>query len=273
MKFTQAYRSGTETKSQISEEEFRPGPDVALRSITEVTAQKKPVSRTIAFSGPGKGNYNPSYAIAFPSISTTAYKFNIEIAAKIACDVIKRFLAKYTDERIRLYLVDKNENSETLQVFKEESQKVIPTEETRFALVCADLTLLKSLKLPCHYIVNASNPYFNEGGSGTNQAIHDACNNDRSSLRKLTKKRYKIPEAETGVAYPVDLPPDNPLRIKEGVHTVIHVVGPNMNPTRPRCLKNYEEAGPLLQKSYEEILEKFIILATTPKSSDQLHLI
>jgi len=232
---------------------------------------KKPVSRTIAFSGPGKGNYNPSFAIAFPSISTTAYQFNIEIAAQIACGVIKKFLANYTDERIRLYLVDKTENSETLQIFKEESQKVIPKEESRFALVCADLTLLKTSQLPCHYIVNASNPYFNEGGSGTNQAIHDACNSDKTSLRKITKKRYKIQEAETGIAYPIDLPADSPLRLNEEVHTVIHVVGPNMNPTRPRCLKTYEEAGPLLQKCYEEILEKFIILATTPKSSNYIY--
>jgi len=83
----------------------------------------------------------------------------------------------------------------------------------------------------------------------------------------MTRQRYKISEAETGIAYPVDLPPDNPLRIYEEVHTVIHVVGPNMNPSRPRCIEKIEEAVPLLKKSYEEILNKFISLATIPKSS------
>jgi aprataxin len=226
------------------------------------------VTRQIAVSNSGYRNY-PSYSMAFPSISTTAYKFDIDIAAKIACDVIKNFLAKNPDKRIRLYLVDINENSETLHKFKEESLKVIPPEESRFAIICANLTQLKTCGIPCHYIVNASNPYFQEGGSGTNQAIHDACKSEKSSLRKITFKRYpNISEAETGIAYPVDLPPQNPLRMHQDVRTVIHIVGPNMNPNRPRCMVGYDEAGKLLQKTYEELLMKFNDLAMIPKSSN-----
>ena len=48
----------------------------------------------------------------------------------------------------------------------------------------------------------------------------------------------------------------SPLRKKEGVQYVIHVVGPNMNPERPDCLKgDYETGCKLLEESYTSFLE------------------
>jgi len=157
-------------------------PDPVLSKSSQLI--KKPIMRTVALTTPTVWRNYPCYSLCFPSISTTAYKFEVDLAAKIACEAIKNFLSKYTDERIRIYLVDINENSEALVRFREESRKVLPPKENRFGILCADLTQLKSKHdLPCHYIVNASNPHFNEGGSGTNQAIHEACQSDKHSSK------------------------------------------------------------------------------------------
>ncbi len=48
------------------------------------------------------------------------------------------------------------------------------------------------------------------------------------------------------------------MRKKEGVQYVIHVVGPNMNPERPDCLKgDYETGCKLLEESDTSFLEFF----------------
>jgi len=41
-----------------------------------------------------------------------------------------------------------------------------------------------------------------------------------------------------------------------------------MNPSRARCLTDYEQAEKLLRQSYEGILECYYLQAMTPKSSD-----
>jgi len=209
-----------------------------------------------------------SMSLCFPSISTTAYKFDLERAVPIACAVIKDFLQKNNDPRIRLYLVDLFESA-TLCKFREESKKVIPSNEERFHIKVANLVSLKEANIPCRYIVNASNPSFTDGGSGTNKAIHSACKGPWGSLKKLSKSIYRdINEIETAKAYPVPLPPECPLRQNQDVHAIIHVVGPNRNPTRVRYLEDQHEAEDLLKKSYEDIFRVFYLLATTLKSSE-----
>jgi hypothetical protein len=41
----------------------------------------------------------------------------------------------------------------------------------------------------------------------------------------------------------VELREDSPLRAREGVQCVIHVLGPNMNPERPNCLNGDYKTG------------------------------
>jgi len=123
----------------------------------------------------------------------------------------------------------------------------------------ANLVKLKDHKIPCWYIVNASNPKFNEGGTGTNEAIHEACRGPYTpSLQTLTKRLYGE-NAEVGKDYPVDLPEGCPLREFQNVHTVIHVVGPNMNPKKPLYLgEDYEKGKIELRKSYQNVLSFFL---------------
>jgi hypothetical protein len=90
-------------------------------------------------------------------------------------------------------------------------------------------------------------------------AIHEAAG---PYLESATKSAYKGVRATAGKTYPVELPAESPLRIKEGVHYVIHVLGPNMNPQRPDCLYgDYEKGCELLEKAYTSMLNDFARLA------------
>jgi len=157
---------------------------------------------------------------------------------------------------VRLCLVDITD-SETLETFR----KLRGAEEIndpRYIIQRANITLLRDYGIQSCYIVNASNPSFHGRGSGTNRAIHTASNCSLFNLEKETRKLYSK-NARTAKAYPVELKECSPLREYQGVRTVIHVVGPNMSPKRPRYLEqNYELGEKLLKKAYESILRTFL---------------
>eukprot|EP01125_Pyxidicula_operculata_P007506 TRINITY_DN2552_c0_g1_i2.p1 TRINITY_DN2552_c0_g1~~TRINITY_DN2552_c0_g1_i2.p1 ORF type:complete len:138 (+),score=10.14 TRINITY_DN2552_c0_g1_i2:485-898(+) len=128
--------------------------------------------------------------------------------------------------------------------------------ESRYQICVANITQLKSFNIPCRYIINASNPGFKSSGSGTNQAIYEACEDGPVSLKKLTLAKYS-PPAVCAKAYPVHLVEGSSLYQQE-VRYVIHVVGPNMNRTRPNYLKDdYDLGGNLLEESYLNCLNSF----------------
>ncbi len=55
-----------------------------------------------------------------------------------------------------------------------------------------------------------------------------------------------------------ELPEESLFRKKEGVQYVIHVVGPNMNPSRPDFLDgDYEVGCKLLEECYTSFLDFF----------------
>jgi len=198
------------------------------------------------------------YSICFPSISTSVYKFDIQRAAKVATRAIKDFLASYPNVDIRLYLVDITESS-TLDAFRKQRETEELT-DPRYLIQRANITLLKDYGVQSSYIVNASNPSFHGRGSGTNRAIHTASSSASYNLEKETRKLYSK-NAKTAKAYPVELRDGSPLKDYQGVRTVIHVVGPNMSPKRPRYLEqNYEIGERLLRKAYESIFRTFLRL-------------
>eukprot|EP01124_Arcella_intermedia_P005372 TRINITY_DN13172_c0_g1_i1.p1 TRINITY_DN13172_c0_g1~~TRINITY_DN13172_c0_g1_i1.p1 ORF type:complete len:542 (-),score=174.94 TRINITY_DN13172_c0_g1_i1:106-1512(-) len=198
----------------------------------------------------------PEYSLCLCSISTSAYAYDIGRASAIGTEVIGKWLQVHRDPRVKIYLVDICE-SETLRKFRERKMERFP-ELDRFEIRQANLVQLKDSGIPCWFVVNASNPNFKSGGSGTNKAIYRACKGENTNLEKLTHKLFK-PPAVVAKAYPVDLPPGIPLREEQEVRTVIHVVGPNMSPKRPNYLKgDYEKGDALLRRAYEEILEKFL---------------
>jgi len=146
--------------------------------------------------------------------------------------------------------------SRTIELFTEKKPN-----DPRMIVKVANLVKLKEFDIPCWYIVNASNPKFSEGGSGTNEAIHEACRSIYTpSLQTLSRKLYSD-SAEGAKEYPVSLPVGCPLRETQNVRTVIHVVGPNMNPKRPNFLgddeKAYAKGKEELKKCYVNILNCF----------------
>jgi O-acetyl-ADP-ribose deacetylase (regulator of RNase III) len=198
------------------------------------------------------------YSLCFPSISTSVYKYDINRAAKVTTRVIKEFFNKYPDIDVRLYLVDIQESA-TLETFKKQRDSEELT-DPRYIIQRANITLLRDYGIPSCYIVNASNPSFHGRGSGTNRAIHTAASSGVYNLEKETRKLYSK-NAKTAKAYPVDLRDGSPLKDFQGVKTVIHVVGPNMSPKRPRYLEqNYEFGDKLLKRAYESILSTFLKL-------------
>jgi len=127
------------------------------------------------------------YSICLPSISTAAYQFDIERAAKVATKVIKEFLESRPNADIQIYLVDIREST-TLDAFRKFKEEEI--DDPRYVIQPANLTLLRDYRIPSRYIVNASNPSFHGTGSGTNKAIHDAANFPQFNLEKETRKLY-----------------------------------------------------------------------------------
>eukprot|EP01124_Arcella_intermedia_P029091 TRINITY_DN6062_c1_g1_i2.p2 TRINITY_DN6062_c1_g1~~TRINITY_DN6062_c1_g1_i2.p2 ORF type:complete len:533 (-),score=147.14 TRINITY_DN6062_c1_g1_i2:1875-3398(-) len=200
---------------------------------------------------------DPVFSLCLCSISTAAYAFDLDRASSIAVETVGSWLEKHQDPRIRIFLVDISE-SETLKKFREKSMERYPPHGIpRFEIRAANIVKLKDEGIPCYYIVNASNPYFKSGGSGTNKAIHRACKSETTTLEKLTLKYYKIP-AEVAQAYPVDLVDGVPLKDQQSVQTVIHVVGPNMSNKRVNSLKgDYEKGDILLRQSYNGVLSVF----------------
>ncbi|GJP46386.1 hypothetical protein CLOM_g5680 [Closterium sp. NIES-68] len=69
------------------------------------------------------------------------------------------------------------------------------------------------------------------------------------------------PLLSPGSVLAAPLPPSSPLRAREGVRHVVHVVGPNMNPRRPNCLDgDYNEGERVLRSAYGALFREFRLL-------------
>lgn len=81
-------------------------------------------------------------------------------------------------------------------------------------------------------------------------------------LEVATKERAKT--LSPGKAAVIPVPANSPLFIREGVTHVIHVLGPNLNPQRPNCLKdNYDEGCKILREAYSSLFEGFATILET----------
>ncbi|KAK4483796.1 hypothetical protein RD792_011000 [Penstemon davidsonii] len=189
--------------------------------------------------------------LAFPSISTADFQFNLEKASDIIVEKVEEFVGKIG--KAKLVLVDLSHKSKILSLVKTKAeQKNIDTH--KFSTFVGDITRLRSLKgLHCNVIANAANWRLKPGGGGVNAAIFSAAG---SELDIATKEKADC--LSPGNALVVPLPSSSPLFTREGVTHVIHVLGPNMNPQRPDCLKDdYVHGSELLRKAYTSLFEGF----------------
>ncbi|KAJ4979484.1 hypothetical protein NE237_010264 [Protea cynaroides] len=188
--------------------------------------------------------------LAFPSISTSDFQFNKEKASDIIVEKVEEFLKKVGN--VRLVLVDLHESNILSLVRSKAEQKNIDSK--RFSTSVGDITRLYTRGgLRCNVIANAANWRLKPGGGGVNATIFSAAG---PALEAATKERAG--SLSPGKAVVVPLPSTSPLFKEEGVTHVIHVLGPNMNPQRPNCLKNdYDKGCRILGEAYSSLFEGF----------------
>ncbi|KAM0830256.1 hypothetical protein ACQ4PT_066325 [Festuca glaucescens] len=206
-----------------------------------------------------------SHTLAFPSISTADFQFDLERASEIIVDTASEFVQKHDNGR--LVLVDLSQKSRILSLVKDRAAKK-NIDSSRFFTFVGDITRLKSKGgLQCNVIANAANWRLKAGGGGVNAAIFNAAGED---LQRATKECADTLRPGSSVA--VALPSTSHLHQQEGVTHVIHVLGPNMNPMRPDCLKNdYTKGCKILNDAYTSLFENFasIVESHTVKQNDE----
>ncbi|OIT21158.1 PREDICTED: transcription factor bHLH140 [Nicotiana attenuata] len=195
--------------------------------------------------------------LAFPSISTADFHFNLDKASDIIVEKVEEYVNKLGNAR--LVLVDLSQNSKILSLVKAKAaEKNIDSK--KFFTFAGNITKLYSEGgLHCTAIANATNWRLKPGGGGVNAAIFSAAG---PALETATKAR--IGSLSPGKAIVVPLPSSSPLFSREGVTHVIHVLGPNMNPQRPNHLNNdYVKGCQILREAYSSLFDGFASIART----------
>ncbi|XP_057983751.1 transcription factor bHLH140 isoform X3 [Malania oleifera] len=214
-------------------------------------------------SDSGTVSSNDVPTLAFPSISTSDFHFNLEKASDIIVEKVEEFMSKL--ENARLVLVDLCHGSKILSLVRAKAaQKNINSD--KFFTFVGDITrLYTGGGLRCNVIANAANWRLKPGGGGVNAAIFNAAGPAFDAATKL-RAGSLLP----GKALVVPLASSSPLFSREGVTHVIHVLGPNMNPQRPNCLNNdYIKGCKVLREVYLSLFEAFISLVKTQANSSK----
>ncbi|PHT37977.1 Transcription factor [Capsicum baccatum] len=195
--------------------------------------------------------------LAFPSISTADFHFNVEKASDIIVEKVEEYVNKLGNAR--LVLVDLSQNSKILSLVRAKAaEKNIDSK--KFFTFAGNITKLYSDGgLHCNAIANVTNWRLKPGGGGVNAAIFNAAG---PALETATKAKAK--SISSGKAIVVPLPSSSPLFSREGVTHVIHVLGPNMNPQRPNCLNNdYVNGCKILRDAYSSLFDGFASIVRT----------
>ncbi|KAF4379069.1 hypothetical protein F8388_022156 [Cannabis sativa] len=232
-------------------------------AVTEINEHKDQMKGMVKDASASLGD---APTLAFPSISTSDFQFNHEKASDIIIEKVEEFLDKIGNAR--LVFVDLTHRSKILTLVKEKASKR-NIDPNKFFTFVGDITQLYSQGgLRCNVVANAANWRLKPGGGGVNAAIFSAAG---PALEVATKEQANT--LLPGRALVVSLPSNSPLFGKEGVTHVIHVLGPNMNPQRPNCLKNdYATGCKILRDAYTSLFEGFvsIVRKLPPGSNDNL---
>ncbi|EOA20080.1 hypothetical protein CARUB_v10000351mg [Capsella rubella] len=226
-------------------------PGASSNGATNTTREANEKTESSRVSPAKLGSTDVVPTLAFPSISTADFQFDLDKASDIIVEKAEEFLPKLGNAR--LVLVDLSHGSKILSLVKAKaSQKNIDSE--RFFTFVGDITKLRSEGgLHCNVIANATNWRLKAGGGGVNAAIFKAAGPDLE-----TATRVRANTLLPGKAVVVPLPSTCPLHNAEGITHVIHVLGPNMNPNRPDNLNNdYTKGSKTLREAYTSLFEGF----------------
>ncbi|XP_004302540.1 PREDICTED: transcription factor bHLH140 [Fragaria vesca subsp. vesca] len=244
--------------SQITGEQNTSLKGTGLSAESDSMESKKDEQLVVGSSGTDV-SLDDAPTLAFPSISTADFQFDLEMASDIIVEKVAEFVNKLGNAR--LVLVDLTHKSKILSLVRAKaSQKNI--DSNRFFTFVGDITKLHTEGgLRCNVIANAANWRLKPGGGGVNAAIFNA---GGPALEVATKEQAK--SLYPGNAVVVPLPSTSPLFCREGVTHVIHVLGPNMNPQRPNYLDNdYNKGRKVLQDTYNSLFECFASVVRTQK--------
>ena len=173
--------------------------------------------------------------LAFPSLSTCAFAFDVHRAASTLLREVAKFLRQHPNDQLALLLVEPaGEAREALLATKHAEPGL--EEDGRFAIAAADVSLpaLRAHGAAARVIANAANHKLNaKPTTRVNKAVYAAAGG--AELEALTRARHGH-SGRPGEAYCIELPAGNALREAESVTHVVHLVGPNMNPAKPECL-------------------------------------
>ncbi|TPX72371.1 hypothetical protein SpCBS45565_g00458 [Spizellomyces sp. 'palustris'] len=199
--------------------------------------------------------------IAIASISTTEGQFDVDKAAECASKIIREFLSLPAWLNVECVLVDANP-----AILNQFHQRL--ADLPRFRVIQGDISRMRTSQgLACWAIVVETSWRWKPSATASCKAVHERAGVE---LMQSAKQLYPKP-AEIGKAYPVPVERTSPLFMDELVEQVIHVVGPNLNPRRPDCLSNDDDAAAKLELVYTEIFKSFADLrglTTSDRTTD-----
>ncbi|XP_047974682.1 transcription factor bHLH140 [Salvia hispanica] len=201
--------------------------------------------------------------LAFPSISTADFQFDLEKASDIIVEQVQEYISRIGEAK--LVMVDLSHGSKILSLVKTKAAKK-NIDSNKFSTFVGDITQLRSCGgLSCNVIANPTNREIKPGGGGVNAAVFKAAGFE---LEVATKERAE--KLAAGECVIVPLPSSSPWFGAEGVTHVIHVLGPNMNPRRPDCLKDdYTKGCKILREAYSSLFEGFVSIVKSYGNEDQ----
>ncbi|KAL1549110.1 transcription factor bHLH140 [Salvia divinorum] len=194
---------------------------------------------------------------------TADFQFDLEKASDIIVEQVEEYIGRIGEAK--LVMVDLSHGSKILSLVKTKAAKK-NIDSNKFSTFVGDITQLRSCGgLSCNVIANPTNWEIKPGGGGVNAAVFKAAG---FVLEVATKERAE--KLAAGECVVVPLPSSSPWFGAEGVTHVIHVLGPNMNPKRPNCLKDdYTKGCKILREAYSSLFEGFASIVKPYGNKDQ----
>ncbi len=201
-----------------------------------------------------EGGAEKNHVLAFPSISTATFAFDASRAMTVLVEEASEFL-RMAPPNVQLVLCDVSDST-VLKMARKQWAAKHGSKDDRFRTAVVDLTRVNSFGaiVGATVVVNSTNKDLSPNGSGVNQALYTAV----ADLDKLTAREHS-PPAGIGVPMLVELPENNAWRQREGVSAIMHILGPNMNPSRPDCLNgDYAKGCAQLAITYRNVFLAFL---------------
>eukprot|EP01112_Ceratiomyxa_fruticulosa_P002929 TRINITY_DN1332_c0_g1_i2.p1 TRINITY_DN1332_c0_g1~~TRINITY_DN1332_c0_g1_i2.p1 ORF type:complete len:446 (+),score=119.60 TRINITY_DN1332_c0_g1_i2:740-2077(+) len=238
------------SKSNSEEQKKKPAPKIFS---PPKMSSPQPQKTNPPISQPIKQIKTGIHTLVFPLVSTTHNNFDTSKALAIAANSIGQFFQENHSPSIKLIMVISPTIFE--QVFVE-LQKDFPdlTRSGSLRLLSADnvLTALDQIRDDKSQKVIAVETTWRLKEIPINKYIYSA----DSQLSVLTKKFYPNP-GKLSEVYPIELANSSPLNTVHRIECLLWIIGPNLNPSKPDFIEDYNQGCDALKKTYENLFKRF----------------